>query len=210
MLLSGLISKYKTICKENRRHLSEISKIEILILLVMISAAIVYILNVIIIKENNVIALVIATLIFVITSVLENIIWYNRYGKRAEYYKNQHLQRVKQMLRAQGLERKDKIEILLGMIEDKCAEKSGLLYDLKPILIITLIVGPLYSTWVGIWLTEAITTANINMLIMYGLCGAMIYVTIITTNLIFSGVLSRKKNLYRAFREDLKNILLLT
>lgn len=26
MLLSGLISKYKTICKENRRHLSEISK----------------------------------------------------------------------------------------------------------------------------------------------------------------------------------------
>ncbi len=103
MLLSGLISKYKTICKENRRHLSEISKIEIFILLVMISAAIVYILNVIIIKENNVIALVIATLIFVITSVLENIIWYNRYGKRAEYYKNQHLQRVKQMLRAQGL-----------------------------------------------------------------------------------------------------------
>lgn len=106
MLLSGLISKYKTICKENRRHLSEISKIEIFILLVMISAAIVYILNVIIIKENNVIALVIATLIFVITSVLENIIWYNRYGKRAEYYKNQHLQRVKQMLRAQGHEKR--------------------------------------------------------------------------------------------------------
>ena len=86
MLLSGLISKYKTICKENRRHLSEISKIEILILLVMISAAIVYILNVIIIKENNVIALVIAILIFVSTSVLENIIWYK--PQAYPYYAN--------------------------------------------------------------------------------------------------------------------------